>query len=273
MRLMQFKLYSTRGLPVGCESRQSLSDGLETGTLSSMELAQEWFLTCATSGEGFFAVLPNDFVPGALFFDMDATFVEEETLVELARRCGSYDRVNEITERAMAGEIDFETALRDRVATLRGFSSQFLELVQKDLRVTRGMEKLIALGKAKHLPVFLVSGGFNQLAGPLAQKFGLTGFAANDLGVLNGKFTGTIDGPVVDAKFKANWLVEICQIHGVALNQAVAIGDGANDRAMMQVAGLAVGFRPKPVLFDVLNICNHEGDHGLTAVVLDHCHP
>jgi phosphoserine phosphatase len=234
--------------------------------------SRRWLERGAHTGKGFYAIVPAEFRATALFFDMDATFVEEETLVEIARRCGAYDQVAEVTRRAMAGELDFEQALRERVATLKGHSDKHLKAVQAAMQLTRGVRELVSFAQQRNWPVFLISGGFIQLAGPLAEEMKLTGFAANDLATSAGKFTGDVRGPLVDANYKRDWLTAMCVKHGINIGGAIAIGDGANDAEMMGVAGLAVGFRPKPILYPNIHVCNHTGNHSLLAAVLSYNH-
>ncbi len=204
----------------------------------------------------------------AVFFDMDSTVILEESIVELARAAGSHESVARITERAMAGEIDFETALRERVATLKGLSSSVLAEVSQRLTLANGIQAFAGFAREIRLPLFLVSGGFSILAATVARRVGFDGWFANDLQVADGRLTGQLEGPVVDADAKRAFLESTCLRLGIKPDQVCAVGDGANDIPMLKAAGVAVGFSPKPVLLDACDAANFSGDHRFLAPLL-----
>lgn len=180
-----------------------------------------------------------------LISDMDSTIIGQECLDELAAMAGQGDKVRAITERAMAGELDFAASLTERVATLTGQSTDILESVWRDIiRPNAGAQTLTATMKAHGASTALVSGGFNFFAKRVAAQCGFDHFFANDLHEKDGKLTGTVGAPILDAQAKKTHLLELVDDPADAL----AMGDGANDLAMVQAAGLSVAYKPKPVL-------------------------
>ncbi|BDZ50587.1 phosphoserine phosphatase SerB [Frondihabitans sucicola] len=178
--------------------------------------------------------------------DVDSTLIENEVIELLASVAGSHDAVRDITERAMAGELDFAASLRERVATLTTLPVSCFDEALAAVTVTRGVPELIAGVHAAGGFVGVVSGGFHEILDPLAASLGLDHWRANRLASVDGRLTGEVDGPVIDAEAKAAALREWAQDHGVPLTRTVAIGDGANDLQMMQAAGLSVAFDAKP---------------------------
>ena len=181
-------------------------------------------------------------------FDVDSTLIEDEVIELLAEVAGRRAEVAEVTELAMAGELDFAQSLIQRVATLEGLpESVFMDVLGK-IRVTKGAAELIhriheAGGRAG-----AVSGGFTQVLTPLADQLGLDFARANELEVVDGKLTGKVLGQIVDKSVKAQSLLEWAERIGFAQVQTVAVGDGANDLEMMSWAGLSVAFNAKPVV-------------------------
>jgi phosphoserine phosphatase len=204
----------------------------------------------------------------AIFFDMDATAVAEESIVELAARAGRGREVQEITERAMRGELDFETALRQRVQMLKGAPTSIVDDVAAALTPSPGLAGCVKAAKALGVPCFLVSGGFVELAAGLARSVGFAAYEANRLGASGGVLTGTLAGPVVDAAAKRRFLLARCAELAISPASVAAVGDGANDLLMMGAAGIAVGFKPKPVLWPHLHAQDAAGDHGFLGPLL-----
>ncbi len=197
--------------------------------------------------------LPEGFDPrrvALLLSDMDSTLVAAETIDEIADLAGLKPQVAAITEAAMRGELDFAEALRRRVALLRGLEAEALERVWAEgrLPLSPGAEALIAGLRPRGIRSAVVSGGFDYFTARLARLLGLDAHRANRLGMREGRLTGELEGPVVDARAKAAFLEELCDRWGLRPEQVVAVGDGANDLPMLRRAGLAVAWRAKPVL-------------------------
>jgi phosphoserine phosphatase len=197
--------------------------------------------------------------------DVDSTLIENEVIELLADRAGSLEQVEQITLRAMNGELDFEESLRSRVATLAGLPVSVFAEVLDEVEVTRGVPELIAGVHAANGLVAVVSGGFHEIIDPVAERLGLDHWRANRLEVVDGVLTGDLSGPVVDAEAKATTLREWAQEAGIPLRQCVAVGDGANDLPMMAIAGLAVGFDAKAPVRDEAGVLLDERD--LSAVL------
>ncbi|MEN9711066.1 MAG: phosphoserine phosphatase SerB, partial [Actinomycetota bacterium] len=180
--------------------------------------------------------------------DVDSTVIQDEVVELLARHAGVEDRVREITSRAMAGELDFESSLRERVALLAGLSESVFAEVYQELRLTPGARTLCRVLTSLGYHVALVSGGFTQVVKPLGESLGVDHTRANELEVIDGVLTGKILGDIVDRAGKAKALVELAQEHDIPLSRTVAVGDGANDLDMLAVAGLGIAFNAKPVV-------------------------
>jgi phosphoserine phosphatase len=182
--------------------------------------------------------------------DADSTLIQDEVIELLAEEAGSRAVVADITERAMRGELDFADSLRARVETLKGTSCSAFDLVGGRVRVTDGVPELIATVQAAGGRIGVVSGGFHEVLDPLGARLGLDFWRANRLEVAAGALTGAVRGDIVDAQAKADALAEWARSCGIPLSQTIAIGDGANDRLMMNAAALAVAFNAKQVVRD-----------------------
>lgn len=181
-------------------------------------------------------------------FDMDSTLIEQEVIDELAKEAGVGDKVAEITERAMQGELDFQQSFRARVALLKGMDASVLPKIAERLTVTEGAERLISTLKALGYRTAILSGGFQYFAEYLQQKLGIDEVHANILDVQDGAVTGEVKGHIVDGARKAYLLGQIAEQMGISLEQTIAVGDGANDLPMLSIAGLGVAFRAKPLV-------------------------
>ena len=204
----------------------------------------------------------------AVFFDMDATVIREESLVELAAYAGVQEQVHQITERAMAGELDFKAALRERVALLRGLDAGAIDILSTQLTLMPGIKELVGHCRARGIPTFMVSGGFVELASFIAEQVGFDGFHANSLGIEHGRLTGEVLGAVVDATGKQEFLLATCTRLGLLPSEVAAVGDGANDLPMLSSAGIAVGHQPKGILWPLLHAANWCGDHRFLVPLL-----
>lgn len=181
--------------------------------------------------------------------DMDSTLITIECIDEIADMQGLKAQVSEITEAAMRGELDFGASLERRVALLAGLDATALERVYDErLRLSSGAERMLAGVQAAGLKTLLVSGGFTFFTERLQRRLGLDYTHANVLEVRDGKLTGKVAGTVVDALEKKHTVARVCMELGISPQQAIVVGDGANDLQMMGIAGLAVAFRAKPVV-------------------------
>lgn len=185
-----------------------------------------------------------------IVFDMDSTLIQIECVDELADFAGKKSEVAAITEAAMHGRItDYAQSLRQRVALLEGLKLSALEAVLRErLRLTPGAQSLIDAAKKAGLRVAIASGGFTFFTEALKRQLPIDAVFANVLGIHDGRLTGELVGPIVDAAAKARALRQCCAQWGFSPSQAIAIGDGANDLAMMQAAGLSVAFHAKPAV-------------------------
>lgn len=198
-------------------------------------------------------------------FDVDSTLINEEAIELLAEHSGNREKVAEITERSMRGEIDFSTSLIERVATLKGLPESVLEQTAKGLTSTKGASELIQEIHTRGGKAAAVSGGFIQLLTGLKREFNLDYAQANTLGIENGKLTGEVVGELVNREAKAKYLKLWAQENDIPLERTFAIGDGANDLGMMAIAGLSVAFCAKPVVRESADVVIDERD--LTKVI------
>ena len=180
--------------------------------------------------------------------DVDSTFIEQEAIELLAAKAGVLDEVARITDAAMRGELDFAQSLIARVVLLRGLGEDAIGQVQKEIRLTDGAAELVALLHEKGHCVSLVSGGFNNILQSIVDELKIDFYKANTLEVIDGKLTGKVVGAIVDRAAKAEALKDFAQRCSVDLINTVAIGDGANDLDMMQIAGISIAFNAKPIV-------------------------
>jgi phosphoserine phosphatase len=201
-----------------------------------------------------------------LVADMDSTVIGQECIDELADYAGLKDEVAQITERAMQGEIDFRGALRERVRLLAGLDQQALSrCLAERVHLTQGAETLVQTMRAGGASCLLVSGGFLSFANPIAEAVGFDRVKANRLVFAGGKLSGEVGDPIVDAMAKRDALVEARDQLGLAAEDVMAIGDGANDKLMIAEAGLGIAYRAKPALAELADAeLKH---HGLDALL------
>ena len=180
-------------------------------------------------------------------FDMDSTLIQTECIDELAERAGVGDKVKEITERAMRGEIDFKESFTERVALLKGLDVSVMQEIAENLPITEGADRLMSILKRCGYKIAILSGGFTYFGEYLQRRYGIDYVYANELEVgEDGKLTGRYVGEIVDGHRKAELLKLIAQVEKVNLAQTIAVGDGANDLPMLSEAGLGIAFHAKP---------------------------
>lgn len=205
-------------------------------------------------------------IKALLVADMDSTMIGQECINELADFAGVGDDVARITEQAMRGELDFEQALRARVAQLAGLEESVLERTLRErISVTPGARTLLATMRANGAFAVLVSGGFTFFAERLADDIGFDAARANRLLVENGRLTGKVAEPILGRDAKRDTLHEHATRLGLSVTETAAVGDGANDLAMIEAAGLGVAYRAKPVVAERADARIEHGD--LTALL------
>jgi phosphoserine phosphatase len=180
--------------------------------------------------------------------DVDSTLIQDEVIELLAAECGCLDDVRAVTERAMAGELDFESALRERVSRLAGLDTAALDRARSRMRLAPGARTFVRTLKRLGYTVGIVSGGFTQFTDWLRDELDLDHAEANHLELRDGRLTGAVTGQIVDRARKAELLAHFAALEGVPLAQTVAVGDGANDLDMLATAGLGIAFNAKPVV-------------------------
>lgn len=180
--------------------------------------------------------------------DVDSTLIQDEVIELLAQEAGCHDEVQEVTARAMAGELDFAEALRERVALLEGLDAAALERARSRMRLTPGARTFVSTLKRLGYTVGIVSGGFTPFTDHLRCELGVDHAVANELEWSDGRLTGRVLDPIVDRSRKAELLKEFAAQEGIPLSQTVAVGDGANDLDMLANAGLGIAFNAKPVV-------------------------
>ena len=219
------------------------------GTPADRDEMQGRFIKIAAE-EGFDISLQEDTMyrrcRRLICFDMDSTLIQTECIDQLAEKAGVGDKVREITERAMRGEIDFRESFTERVALLKGLDASVMQEVAENLPITEGVGRMMEVLKRTGYKTAILSGGFTFFGDYLKRKFGFDYVYANELEIENGKLTGRFVGEVVDGRRKAELLKLIAQVENVNIAQTIAVGDGANDLPMLSAAGLGIAFHAKP---------------------------
>jgi phosphoserine phosphatase len=201
-----------------------------------------------------------------LIADMDSTIIEQECIDELADIIGIKAKVAEITDQAMRGEIDFEPALRERVALLAGIDTSTIDrIIAERINMSPGADQLVATMRAHGAHAALVSGGFTLFTTRIAEALGFDSQHANALQIENGRLTGKVVDPILGREAKRETLIRLSEGLGLDLRETLAVGDGANDLAMIETAGLGVAYRAKPAVAALADARIVHGD--LTALL------
>ena len=179
-------------------------------------------------------------------FDMDSTLIQTECIDQLAEKAGVGDKVRDITEMAMRGEIDFRESFTERVALLKGLDVSVMEEIAESLPITEGVDRMMQVLKRAGYKTAILSGGFTYFGNYLKQKFGFDYMYANELEIIDGKLTGRHLGPIVNGARKAELLRLLAQVENINIAQTIAVGDGANDLPMLTTAGLGIAYHAKP---------------------------
>lgn len=195
-------------------------------------------------------------------FDMDSTLIQTEVIVELARLAGVGDEVHAITESAMRGEIDFRESFKQRIALLKGLDESVMKEVAEKLPLTEGADRLFRILKKYGFKTAILSGGFTYFGRYLQNRLGIDYVFANELEIEHGKLTGRYVGDIVDGEMKAELLKKIAFKEDIHLEQVIAVGDGANDLPMLNIAGLGIAFHAKPKV-------KESAQHALSTIGLD----
>jgi phosphoserine phosphatase len=200
-----------------------------------------------------------------LIADMDSTIIGQECIDELAEFAGLKRQIASITERAMQGRLDFKAALRERVGLLAGLDEKTIQrCLNERVRPNPGAATLVHTMRIGGATSLLVSGGFTSFAEPIARQVGFDRVRANRLGIVSNQLSGKVDDPIVDANAKREALIETREELGLKPAEVLAIGDGANDRLMVEEAGLGVAYRAKAALAEVADVrLDHHGLHAL----------
>lgn len=215
----------------------------------SPALLESLQLACTAAGVDMISQPVEGREKKLLISDMDSTMIGQECIDELADCLGLKAPVAEITERAMNGELDFKQALAERVALLKGLPERELQTVfDQRITFTPGAKILVQTMRARGAHAVLVSGGFTFFTTRVAEALGFHAQEANQLGIQDGKLSGTVLPPILDKQSKKEALLRIAQEKNIPLGLSLAIGDGANDIPMLQTAGLGVAYRAKPTV-------------------------
>lgn len=212
-------------------------------------------------------LLPTEPVK-AVFFDFDATVIQQETLDVLAGYKGVADIVSDITAQSMRGELDFAQALKERLALLKGISDQDCDRLQSSLTLQPGLEYLCRQLRQADVAIYIVSGGFDRFIKPVATQLGATAYHCHPWTTANAAFTGALPTTIVDGKSKAQFVANTCAAKNWQSSDIAVIGDGFNDAPMMEHTTRAIGFHPKPKLIPYLHAANFTDTHDWLANVL-----
>ena len=211
--------------------REVVSCGLEDGVDANLQTAEERAVDIKLA-----------------VFDMDSTLIQCEVIDELAKQAGVGDRVVEITERAMRGELDFNQSFAERLGLLRGLDARVASEIASSLPFSDGAHELMLTLRARGVRTVILSGGFDVFAERVMGALKMDSYVANTLEIVDNKLTGRVIPPVVNADEKRARLISLASSMAIDLSQTMAVGDGANDLKMLETAGIGVAFRAKPVV-------------------------
>ena len=203
----------------------------------------------------------------AVFFDMDSTVIKQECIVELAKATGKSEKVSEITEKAMAGELDFNEAFRERVKLLKGADSSVIENVISSLELNPGMERFSEVANNMGIQLFLVSGGFIPMAEFIAGRLKFVDSHSNPLEVVDGKISGEVNKRIINGHAKKLYVEAKMLSNNWSKDQVMVVGDGANDLEMMSLSETAIGFKAKASLYDSINGLNKKNHLSLIDII------
>jgi phosphoserine phosphatase len=195
-------------------------------------------------------------------FDMDSTLIQAEIIDELAKLAGTGDRVARITEAAMRGELNFDESFTRRVALLKGLPAERIDTLLDTVPLADGAERLVRTLRLLGYKTAILSGGFTFFARHLQLRLGIDSVHANELEIVDGVVSGRVIPPIVNAARKADLLVEIAERERISVEQVVAVGDGANDIPMLNLAGMGIAYRAKPLV-------REKADHSISSLGLD----
>ena len=200
-----------------------------------------------------------------IVFDMDSTLIDAETIDELARAAGVASKVEEITKRAMCGDLDFGQALAERVRLLKGLSFETAFDAVNQISLMPGAAELILYVKSRGYKTAMISGGFTLSAEIVGKALGIDIVVSNELLVEDGRLTGKVTGPITQQDSKAEVFEELARLNNVRPEMCVVVGDGANDACIFEKAGFAIAFNPKPILREYADVVITKKD--LRAVI------
>lgn len=208
-------------------------------------------------------------VTGLLVMDVDGTLIRQEGIDLLAQEAGVGEKVAEITAQAMNGELDFATSLEARVALLKGLETSIFPKIMEQMEVTPGAESLIMELHQRGYKVGLVSGGFHEVIDPIARSLGIDLVRANRLEVSDGHLTGKVLGEILTPERKKESLLTWAKENHVPRSQTIAMGDGANDLPMIEIAGIGIAFMAKPIVAERAPYRIETRDLSLVLEILD----
>lgn len=208
-------------------------------------------------------------IKGLCVLDVDGTLIEEEVIDLLGKEAECENEVALLTAQAMRGELDFEESLRKRVSLLEGLSVDVFDKIYHELHLSKNAAKFVKVLQENQIEVGLVSGGFTVIVERLAKKLGITLFTANQLEIRDGHLTGNLIGPVISREVKEATLVRWAEELQVPFERTIAIGDGANDLAMLKRAGIGIGFCAKAIVKEEIPLQIEERDFSRVLKLID----